>query len=151
MIVQHVNKQHHTSRMIAKASTRSGCRSGCFGSTHAAPVFASHVAKPLESAKLAQLSSCPDHGSSEMEFWCDTCSKGVCQVRPGHEQPCLTSYAAAHIQPHLWHHQRMSGQCFPKSNYMQCRPLASPGVPAEGLPQRAQVHARPRGPQRGLL
>mmetsp|Transcript_29821 Transcript_29821/g.76515 ORF Transcript_29821/g.76515 Transcript_29821/m.76515 type:complete len:345 (-) Transcript_29821:62-1096(-) len=80
MIVQHVNKQHHTSRMIAKASTRSGCRSGCFGSTHAAPVFASHVAKPLESAKLAQLSSCPDHGSSEMEFWCDTCSKGVCQV-----------------------------------------------------------------------
>lgn len=68
--------------------------SGCFSSTHAAPVFASHVAKPLESAKLAQLSNCPEHGSSEMEFWCDTCSKGVCQV-------CCQSHAPS-ISPLIY-------------------------------------------------
>jgi len=58
--------------------TSSMC-SGCFSSTHAAPVFQSHVAQPLESAKLAQLSNCSEHGS-QLEFWCDNCSKGVCQV-----------------------------------------------------------------------
>jgi hypothetical protein len=59
--------------------TSSMC-SGCYGTTHSAPVFASHIAKPLESAKLAQLSHCTDHSSNEMEFWCDTCNQGVCQV-----------------------------------------------------------------------
>mmetsp|Transcript_35079 Transcript_35079/g.99473 ORF Transcript_35079/g.99473 Transcript_35079/m.99473 type:complete len:469 (-) Transcript_35079:115-1521(-) len=58
--------------------TSSMCR-GCFTATHSAPVFKKHVATPLQSAKLMQLSNCSVHGS-ELEFWCDRCQTGVCQV-----------------------------------------------------------------------